>query len=85
MFADPETVAEELLAAADTPPTSLDRVDRLAILQSLPSEPAEQPPGLRSLLDTRRDEGPQQLEQIRSEIEALPTSLHSQSRTRRPD
>jgi len=74
-FIDPETVAEELLGAADTAPTSLDRVDRLAILQSLPSEPAEQPPGIRSIRSACRDEGPQQLEQIRSEIEAM-TNFH---------
>lgn len=74
-FVDPETVAEELLAATDTTPTHLDRVDRLAILQSLPAELAEQPPGLRSLLDTRRDEGAQQLEQVPSEIESV-TNFH---------
>lgn len=74
-FADPETVAEELLTAADTTPTSLDRVDRLALLQSLPSEPADQPPGLQPLRSTQQDTGPQQLEQIRSEVESV-TNFH---------
>lgn len=70
-FADPETVAEDLLSATDSTPMSLDRVDRLALLQSLPSETTEQPPGLRPLLSTQHDTGPQQLEQIRSEIESM--------------
>ncbi|MFC7185993.1 hypothetical protein [Halorubrum yunnanense] len=74
-FADPETVAEELLAATDSTPTSLDRVDRLALLRSLPSEPADQPPGLHPLLSTQHDTGPQQLEQIRVELESM-TNFH---------
>jgi len=74
-FVDPETVAEELLEAAASTPTSLDRVDRLAILQSLPADSTDQPPGLRPLLSTRRDTGPQQLEQVRSEIESM-TNYH---------
>lgn len=74
-FGDPETVAEELLATADTTPTSLDRVDRLALLQSLSEETTDQPPGLRALLSTQQATGPQQLEQIRSEIESM-TNFH---------
>jgi len=74
-FADPETVAEELLTAADTTPTSLDRVDRLALLQSLPTETSDQPPGLRQLCSTQRDTGPQQLEQLRAEVESM-TNFH---------
>ena len=74
-FVDPETVAEELLAAADTTPTSLDRVDRLALLQSLPSATPDQPPGLQPLLSTQHDTDPQQLEQIRVEIESM-TNFH---------
>ncbi|MDB2253030.1 hypothetical protein PM033_14885 [Halorubrum ezzemoulense] len=74
-FVDPKTVAEVLLGAADPAPTSLDRVDRLALLQSLPTETADQPSGLRPLLAARRDVGPQQLEQIRSEVESM-TNFH---------
>ncbi|WP_241686144.1 hypothetical protein [Halorubrum amylolyticum] len=74
-FVDPETVAEDLLEAASLTPTSLDRVDRLAILQSIPADPADQPPGLRPLLAARRDTGPQHLEQVRSEIESM-TNFH---------
>ncbi|MFD1571228.1 hypothetical protein [Halorubrum laminariae] len=74
-FADPETVAEELLSATDSTPTSLDRVDRLALLQSLPAATPDQPPGLQPLLSTQHDTGPQQLEQIRGEIESM-TNFH---------
>ncbi|MDB2276403.1 hypothetical protein PM022_18095 [Halorubrum ezzemoulense] len=74
-FVDPKTVAEVLLGAADPAPTSLDRVDRLALLQSLPTTTPDQPSGLRPLLAARRDTGPQQLEQIRSEVESM-TNFH---------
>ena len=74
-FVDPETVADELLAAADTTLTSLDRVDRLALLQSLSAETPDQPPALQPLLSTQHDTGPQQLEQIRVEVESM-TNFH---------